>query len=48
MVFIQFVTRYRMEMSIADNADEGLFVAFDGEMKKLHNVRAYEAGHLMI
>lgn len=48
MVFIQFVTRYRMEMSIADNADEGLFVAFDGEMKKLHNVRAYEAGHLMV
>ncbi|CAF2078518.1 unnamed protein product [Brassica oleracea var. botrytis] len=25
MVFIQFVTRYRMEMSIADNTDEGLF-----------------------
>ncbi|KAH0904481.1 hypothetical protein HID58_043984 [Brassica napus] len=30
---------YRMEMSIADNTDEGLFVAFDGEMKKLHNMR---------
>ncbi|KAF3537801.1 hypothetical protein F2Q69_00024031 [Brassica cretica] len=38
---------YQMEMSIADDMDEGLFVAFDGEMKKLHNMRAYEAGHLM-
>ena len=37
-----------MEMSIADDTDEGLFVAFDGEMKKLHNMRAYEAGHLMV
>lgn len=36
-----------MEKSIADDMDEGLFVAFDGEMKKLHNMRAYEAGHLM-
>ncbi|KAF3509782.1 hypothetical protein F2Q69_00008850 [Brassica cretica] len=40
-------SRYQMEMSIADDMDEGLFVAFDGEMKKLHNMRAYEAGHLM-
>ncbi|CAN6906379.1 hypothetical protein Bca4012_076211 [Brassica carinata] len=38
---------YRMEMSIADDTDEGLFVAFDGEMKKLHNMHTYEAGHLM-
>ncbi|KAG2266336.1 hypothetical protein Bca52824_073415 [Brassica carinata] len=36
-----------MEMSIADDTDEGLFVAFDGEMKKLHNMHTYEAGHLM-
>ncbi|KAG2291223.1 hypothetical protein Bca52824_037892 [Brassica carinata] len=47
MVFIQFVTRYQMEMSIADDADGGPFVAFDGEIQKLHNMRAYEAGHLM-
>ncbi|CAF1710342.1 unnamed protein product [Brassica napus] len=36
-----------MEMSIADDADGGPFVAFDGEIQKLHNMRAYEAGHLM-
>ncbi|KAF8096726.1 hypothetical protein N665_0303s0049 [Sinapis alba] len=41
------VLRYRVEMSIADDTDEGLFVGFDGEMTKLHNMRAYEAGHLM-
>ncbi|KAF2533076.1 hypothetical protein F2Q70_00029795 [Brassica cretica] len=40
-------SRYRMQMSIADDTDEGLFVAFDGEMKKLHNMHTYEAGHLM-
>ncbi|KAL0886116.1 hypothetical protein Bca101_010099 [Brassica carinata] len=34
--------------SIADDTDEGLFVGFDGEMTKLHNMPAYEAGHLMI
>ncbi|KAL0734037.1 hypothetical protein Bca4012_010247 [Brassica carinata] len=39
---------YRVEMSIADDTDEGLFVGFDGEMTKLHNMPAYEAGHLMI
>ncbi|CAN6826258.1 unnamed protein product [Brassica oleracea] len=32
--------------SIADDTDEGLFVGFDGEMTKLHNMRAYEAVHL--
>lgn len=37
-----------MEMNIADDTDEGLFVGFDGEMKKLHNMRAYEAVHLMV
>ena len=37
-----------MEMSIADDADGGPFVAFDGEIQKLHNMRAYEAGHLMV
>ncbi|KAH0894024.1 LOW QUALITY PROTEIN: hypothetical protein HID58_056453 [Brassica napus] len=38
---------YKMKMSIVDDADEGLFVAFDGEIQKLHNMGAYEAGHLM-
>ncbi|KAF3549355.1 hypothetical protein DY000_02009343 [Brassica cretica] len=40
-------SRYQMKMSIVDDADEGLFVAFDGEIQKLHNMGAYEAGHLM-
>lgn len=31
------VLRYRVEMSIADDTDEGLFVGYDGEMTKLHN-----------
>ncbi|KAL0667493.1 hypothetical protein Bca4012_030197 [Brassica carinata] len=30
-------SRYRVEMSIANDTDEGLFVGFDGEMTKLHN-----------
>ncbi|KAL0827419.1 hypothetical protein Bca101_051097 [Brassica carinata] len=30
-------SRYRVEMSIANDTDEGLFVGFDGEMTKLHS-----------
>uniref|UniRef100_A0A0D2ZR01 Replication factor A C-terminal domain-containing protein n=1 Tax=Brassica oleracea var. oleracea TaxID=109376 RepID=A0A0D2ZR01_BRAOL len=41
------VIRYRVEMSIADETGEGLFVGFDGVMAKLHNMRAYEAVHLV-
>ena len=40
--------RYRVEMSLADDTAEGLLVRFDGEMTKLHNMRAYEAGHLIV
>lgn len=36
-----------MEMSIADETAEGLFICFGGVMIKLHNMRAYEAGHLL-
>ncbi|KAH0897823.1 LOW QUALITY PROTEIN: hypothetical protein HID58_047391, partial [Brassica napus] len=32
------LARYRVEMSIANDTDEGLFVGFDGEMTKLHNI----------
>ncbi|XP_033140413.1 uncharacterized protein LOC103855082 isoform X1 [Brassica rapa] len=39
--------RYRVEMSIADKTGEGLFVAFDGVMAKLHNMRAHEAANLL-
>ncbi|KAH0939491.1 hypothetical protein HID58_006952, partial [Brassica napus] len=39
---------YRVEMSIADENVEGLFVCFDGVMTKLHNMRAYEACHLLV
>nr|VDD25530.1 unnamed protein product [Brassica oleracea] len=35
-------------MSIADETAEGLFVCFDGVMTKLHNMRAYEACHLLV
>lgn len=34
-------------MSIADKTGEGLFVAFDGVMAKLHNMRAHEAVNLL-
>ncbi|KAG2312009.1 hypothetical protein Bca52824_023566 [Brassica carinata] len=37
---------YRVKMTIADKTAEGLFVGFD-EITKLHNMRAYEAGHLL-
>ncbi|KAH0867310.1 hypothetical protein HID58_074332 [Brassica napus] len=39
--------QYRVEMSVADETAEGLFVCFDGVMTKLHNMRANEAGHLL-
>ncbi|CAN6998423.1 unnamed protein product [Brassica oleracea var. botrytis] len=38
---------YRVEMSIADETAEGLFVCFDGVMTKLHNMRPYEACYLL-
>lgn len=41
------VLRYRADLSISWWHDEGLFVGFGGEMTKFHNMRAYEAGHLM-
>ncbi|KAG2248749.1 hypothetical protein Bca52824_088377 [Brassica carinata] len=41
------VLRYRVEMSIADETGEGLFVAFDGVIAKLHNMRAHEAANLL-
>lgn len=40
--------RYRVEMSVANETGEALFVCFDGIMTKLHNMRAYEAGHLLV
>ncbi|CAF1919719.1 unnamed protein product [Brassica napus] len=40
-------SRYRVEISIADETGEGLFVAFDGVMAKLHNMRAHEAVNLL-
>ncbi|KAL0826996.1 hypothetical protein Bca101_050673 [Brassica carinata] len=40
-------SRYRVEMSIADETGEGLFGAFDGVMAKLHNMRAHEAVNLL-
>ncbi|KAF8049881.1 hypothetical protein N665_2102s0004 [Sinapis alba] len=39
--------RYRVEMGIADDTAEGVFVCFDGVMTKLHNLQANEAGHML-
>lgn len=33
--------------TIVGETAESLFVGFDGEMHKLHNIRAYEAVHLL-
>ncbi|KAF8084654.1 hypothetical protein N665_0708s0012 [Sinapis alba] len=41
------VLRYRVEMSVADETGEAVFVCFDWVMTKLQNMRAYEAGHLL-
>ena len=35
-------------MSVADETSEALFVCFEGVMTKLHNMKAYEAGHLLV
>lgn len=37
-----------MEMSIADETGEALFVCFGGVITKLHNMKAYGAGHLLV
>ncbi|KAF2603854.1 hypothetical protein F2Q70_00025690 [Brassica cretica] len=38
---------YRVEMSIADETGEALFVCFGGVMTKLHNMKAYGTGLLL-
>ncbi|CAF1837226.1 unnamed protein product [Brassica oleracea var. botrytis] len=40
--------RYRVELGIADDTAEGVFVCFDGVMRKLHNLKANEAGHMLV
>lgn len=35
-------------MGIADDSAEGVFVCFDGVMTKLHNLKAHEAGHMLV
>ncbi|CAN6989120.1 unnamed protein product [Brassica rapa subsp. trilocularis] len=39
---------YRVELGIADDTAEGVFVCFDGVMTKLHNLKANEAGHMLV
>ncbi|CAH8361470.1 unnamed protein product [Eruca vesicaria subsp. sativa] len=39
--------RYRVEMAIADDTAEGMFVCFDGVMTKLHGLKASEAGQML-
>ena len=42
------VSRYRVELGIADDTAESVFVCFDGVMTKLHNLKADEAGHMLV
>lgn len=35
-------------MVVADETAEGTFVCFDGVMMKLHNLRASEAGQMLV
>ena len=37
-----------MELVIADDTAEGAFGCFDGVMTKLHNLRAAEAGQMLV
>lgn len=39
---------YRVELAIADDTDEGIFVCYDGTMAKLHGLEAYEAGLITV
>ncbi|CAH8390640.1 unnamed protein product [Eruca vesicaria subsp. sativa] len=40
--------RYQVELAVADETGEGLFIYFDGVMTKLHNMNANEAVHLLL
>ncbi|KAF3586907.1 hypothetical protein F2Q69_00029121 [Brassica cretica] len=44
---VYFKLRYRVEMAISDDTAAGIFVWFDGMMKKLHNLRASEAVQML-
>ncbi|KAH0862525.1 hypothetical protein HID58_079736 [Brassica napus] len=40
--------RYCVEMTVANDTDEAVFVSFDGEITKLTNILAADARHLLI
>lgn len=41
-------TSYRVELAIADDTAEGLFICFDGVMTKLHGLEARVAGQMLV
>ncbi|KAG2287431.1 hypothetical protein Bca52824_047035 [Brassica carinata] len=48
LIYIQLCfSFYRMELTIADDTDEGIFVCFDRVMTKLHGLEAHAAGQIL-
>lgn len=40
--------KYGVELAVADKSDEAVYVGSGGEITKLTNIRAAEAGHLHV